>query len=111
MTSLDYCLHFFLFLSFASRAPQAKYAQYSDEASQWYKRAELALSKGEEDLAREALKRKKTAEDVAQVRRGFVCEMFPALLPRGGSLRAPKQSSKTLLNHLLFFFSSISFSF
>lgn len=40
--------------------------QYQDEAQQWYKRAELALSKGDEELAREALKRKKTAEDVAQ---------------------------------------------
>jgi len=44
---------------------EAKYNQQQGEVSQWMKRAELALSKDDEELAREALKRKKTAEDLA----------------------------------------------
>ena len=34
-------------------------------ADDWYKRAQLALQKGDEELAREALKRRKTAQDNA----------------------------------------------
>eukprot|EP00303_Exanthemachrysis_gayraliae_P007405 CAMPEP_0206004166 /NCGR_PEP_ID=MMETSP1464-20131121/3810_1 /ASSEMBLY_ACC=CAM_ASM_001124 /TAXON_ID=119497 /ORGANISM="Exanthemachrysis gayraliae, Strain RCC1523" /LENGTH=283 /DNA_ID=CAMNT_0053377567 /DNA_START=25 /DNA_END=876 /DNA_ORIENTATION=- len=37
-----------------------------DEAAKWYKRAQLALEKGEEDLAREALERRRAQEDLAQ---------------------------------------------
>lgn len=44
---------------------EAKYNTQQAEADQWMKRAELALSKNDEELAREALKRKKTAEDLA----------------------------------------------
>jgi phage shock protein A len=44
---------------------EARYNAQADESSQWMKRAELALSKGDEELAREALKRKKTAEELA----------------------------------------------
>lgn len=32
---------------------------------QWYRRAQLALDKGEEELARDALRRKKTFSDTA----------------------------------------------
>mmetsp|Transcript_29649 Transcript_29649/g.79592 ORF Transcript_29649/g.79592 Transcript_29649/m.79592 type:complete len:290 (-) Transcript_29649:341-1210(-) len=37
-----------------------------DEAQKWYKRAQLALEKGEDDLAREALERRRGQDDLAQ---------------------------------------------
>ncbi|MEI6360156.1 MAG: PspA/IM30 family protein, partial [Synechococcus sp. ELA619] len=39
--------------------------QAGAQAKTWYERAELALQKGEEDLAREALTRRKTYQDTA----------------------------------------------
>ena len=39
--------------------------QSEAQAKTWYERAELALKKGEEDLAREALSRRKTYQDTA----------------------------------------------
>jgi len=39
--------------------------QAGTQAKTWYERAELALQKGEEDLAREALTRRKTYQDTA----------------------------------------------
>ena len=39
--------------------------QADSQAKTWYERAELALKKGEEDLAREALGRRKTCQDTA----------------------------------------------
>lgn len=44
---------------------EAKYTQSRDTAEEWLKRAELALSKGDDELAREALKRKKAFQDNA----------------------------------------------
>ena len=40
------------------------------QAKTWYERAELALKKGEEDLAREALGRRKTCQDTATALQG-----------------------------------------
>lgn len=37
-----------------------------DEASKWYKRAQLALEAGDEDLAREALERRRGQDELAQ---------------------------------------------
>merc|ERR1719388_592541 len=45
---------------------EAKYNTQADESAQWMKRAELALSKDDEELAREALKRKQAADELAQ---------------------------------------------
>lgn len=39
--------------------------QATAQATTWYERAEMALRKGEEDLAREALARRKTCQDTA----------------------------------------------
>lgn len=44
---------------------QAKYADAQRLADDWYRRAELALGKGDEELAREALKRRKSFQDNA----------------------------------------------
>ncbi len=41
-------------------------AQAKDQTKNWFSRAELALKKGEEDLAREALSRKKTFQETFQ---------------------------------------------
>ncbi len=57
---------------------EAKYAQASDTADQWYRRAELALQKGDDELAREALKRRKAYEVSPLV--GTQCDSVPLLL-------------------------------
>jgi len=44
---------------------EKKYQTAQNTADEWYKRAELALQKGEEELAREALSRKKSFADTA----------------------------------------------
>ena len=44
---------------------EAKYAAAEQTADEWYRRAELALEKGDEELAREALKRRKAYADNA----------------------------------------------
>lgn len=45
---------------------EAKYKQAQSTSDDWLKRAELAVSKGEDDLAREALKRRKAYQDQAE---------------------------------------------
>jgi phage shock protein A len=44
---------------------EAKYKQAQTTSDEWLRRAELALKKGDEELAREALKRKKAFQDNA----------------------------------------------
>jgi len=44
-------------------------SQAESTAAEWYRRAELALQKGEEELAREALTRRKSYEDTAEAMR------------------------------------------
>lgn len=44
---------------------QQQHDQAQSEANTWHQRAQLALQKGDENLAREALKRKKTNQDTA----------------------------------------------
>ena len=44
---------------------EARYKQAEAAEADWYKRAQLALQKGDEELAREALKRRKAAQENA----------------------------------------------
>ncbi|KAK9834100.1 hypothetical protein WJX84_001981 [Apatococcus fuscideae] len=45
---------------------QAKYDQAKEAGDQWYRRAQMAVEKGQDELAREALTRKKAYEDNAR---------------------------------------------
>ncbi|NBD15003.1 MAG: PspA/IM30 family protein [Cyanobacteria bacterium] len=49
----------------AERRSRKQYEEQQSEANKWQQRAQLALSKGQEDLARQALQRKKSAADAA----------------------------------------------
>lgn len=46
----------------AERQMEARYVSAQAASDEWRRRAEWALRKGDEDLAREALKRRKTFE-------------------------------------------------
>ncbi|DBA88895.1 TPA: hypothetical protein ACH3X2_000137 [Trebouxia sp. C0005] len=50
----------------SQRQLEAKYSQAKDTSDQWYRRAQLALEKGDEGLAREALSRRKGYDDNAK---------------------------------------------
>ena len=50
----------------SQRQLEAKYSQAKDTSDQWYRRAQMALEKGDEGLAREALSRRK-GYDVSQL--------------------------------------------
>ncbi|MEL7034816.1 MAG: PspA/IM30 family protein [Cyanobacteria bacterium J06592_8] len=49
----------------SQKRSQQQYNQYQSQANQWLSRAQLALQKGDENLAREALQRKKGYEEQA----------------------------------------------
>ncbi|MDY7023644.1 MAG: PspA/IM30 family protein [Cyanobacteriota bacterium] len=49
----------------SQKRSQQQYNQYQSQANQWLSRAQLALQKGDEGLAREALQRKKGYEEQA----------------------------------------------
>lgn len=49
---------------------QQQYSQAQDQVNTWHQRAQLALQKGDENLAREALQRKKTHVDTATTLKG-----------------------------------------
>jgi phage shock protein A len=51
---------------------QEQYTQAETQANQWQKRAQMALEKGDETLAREALVRKKSFADTAAALKGTV---------------------------------------
>ena len=51
---------------------EQKYQTARSNANEWQRRAELALNKGDEDLAREALKKKRTEEDNVKSMEGQV---------------------------------------
>lgn len=49
----------------AQKRVEQQYNQAQTQSSEWYRRAQLALQKGDENLAREALSRKQTFTDTA----------------------------------------------
>jgi phage shock protein A len=49
----------------AQKRTERQYSQAESTATEWYQRAQLALQKGEENLAREALTRKKSYQETA----------------------------------------------
>jgi len=49
---------------------QQQYSQAQDQVNTWHQRAQLALQKGDENLAREALQRKKTHAETATTLKG-----------------------------------------
>ncbi len=51
---------------------EAEYQESMSEANEWQRKAELAVGKGRDDLAREALRRKRDAENLAEVYSGQV---------------------------------------
>jgi phage shock protein A len=51
----------------SQKRSQQQYTQYQSEVNDWLSRAQLALQKGEENLAREALQRKKSSEEQANI--------------------------------------------
>ncbi|MBC7971694.1 MAG: PspA/IM30 family protein [Verrucomicrobia bacterium] len=51
---------------------ERQYSQAQTTADEWYRRAQLALQKGEESLAREALTRRKSYQDTAEAMRSQI---------------------------------------
>lgn len=47
----------------AKKRLESKYSQAQESSNEWYRRAQLALQKGDEELAKEALVRKKSFDD------------------------------------------------
>jgi phage shock protein A len=56
-----------------------KYKQAQATADDWYRRAELAMSKGDEELAREALSRKKSYQENADSMKANLAEQEKAV--------------------------------
>lgn len=57
---------------------EAKYKQAQTTADDWLRRAELAVQKGEDDLAKEALKRRKSYQDQADTLKAQVDQLSVA---------------------------------
>jgi phage shock protein A len=66
---------------------QAKYEQAQKTADEWYRRAELALGKNDEELAREALSRRKAFQDNANMLRGQLDQQSKAVETIVGNMR------------------------
>jgi phage shock protein A len=66
---------------------QAKYDQAQKTADEWYRRAELALSKGDEELAREALTRKKAYQENADMLKSQLQQQGGAVETIVGNMR------------------------
>lgn len=49
---------------------ERQYSQTQSQADEWYRRAQLALQKGDDNLAREALTRRKTYQETAAAMKG-----------------------------------------
>ena len=66
---------------------QAKYEQAQKTADEWYRRAELALGKNDEELAREALSRRKAFQDNANMLRSQLDQQSKAVETLIGNMR------------------------
>jgi phage shock protein A len=66
---------------------QAKCQQAQATADEWYRRAELALGKNDEELAREALSRRKAFQDNANMLRGQLEQQSKAVETIIGNMR------------------------
>lgn len=66
---------------------QAKFEQAQKTADEWYRRAELALSKNDEELAREALSRRKAFQDNANMLRSQLEQQGKAVQTIIGNMR------------------------
>lgn len=66
---------------------QAKYEQAQKTADEWYRRAELALGKNDEDLAREALSRRKAFQDNATMLKSQLDQQSKAVETIVGNMR------------------------
>ncbi len=55
---------------------EQQYNQAQNDANKWQRNAQLALQKGDEDLARQALQRKKTASETAAALKATVDQQF-----------------------------------
>jgi len=66
---------------------QQKYTTAKNTADEWYRRAELALRKGEEGLAKEALARKKSFQGVADGLKGQLDAQEKAMNTLMGNVR------------------------
>ncbi|MCT7948367.1 PspA/IM30 family protein [Ancylothrix sp. C2] len=56
----------------SQKRTERQYTQTQSTAEEWYRRAQLALQKGDEHLAREALSRRKTYQETAQALAGQI---------------------------------------
>lgn len=66
---------------------QAKYEQAQKTADEWYRRAELALGKNDEELAREALSRRKAFQDNATMLKSQLDQQSKAVETIVGNMR------------------------
>ena len=60
----------------SQKRTEQQYNKNQAEANSWQQRAELALKKGDEDLARQALQRKKAAADTAAMLKQQLDQQF-----------------------------------
>ncbi|KAK2079548.1 hypothetical protein QBZ16_001942 [Prototheca wickerhamii] len=71
----------------AQRRLEAKRASAAETAAEWYRRAELALGKGDEELAREALARRKSYAATAAQLEGQLAAQGKAVSTITGNMR------------------------
>ena len=71
----------------AQRRLEAKRASAAETAAEWYRRAELALGKGDEELAREALARRKSYAATAAQLEGQLAQQGKAVSTITGNMR------------------------
>lgn len=82
----------------SQKSIQAKYEQAQGAADDWYRRAELALEKGDEELAKEALKRKRSYQESAdglKKQLGFQAKAVETLIENTRQLESKLAEAKS----------------